>query len=274
MTDFFTAADGARLAYSDQGEGLALLCLPGLTRARGDFEYLMPHLPPCRIIRMDYRGRGESDWTGAASYTVPQEAQDAIGLLDHLGVEKVAVLGTSRGGIIGMLLAVLLKDRLVGLCLNDVGPVIDRAGLDRIFDYVGRNPAARSHAEMAARLPRVLPGFDGVPASRWLDEAKKHYVETEQGLKITYDPSLRDAFLSSYEGPSGDAWPLFDALAGIPVALIRGENTDLLSQETVAEMRRRRPDLIYAQVPNRAHVPFLDELESLAAIRAFLRAVA
>lgn len=86
MTRTFTAPDGARLAYADEGEGLPLLCLPGLTRTMGDFDYLRPHLPPLRLIRMDYRGRGASDWTGAATYTVPQEAQDALALLDHLGV--------------------------------------------------------------------------------------------------------------------------------------------------------------------------------------------
>ena len=107
MPDYFTTADGALLAYSDEGEGLPLLCLPGLTRTRADFDYLLPHLPPCRVIRMDYRGRGDSAWTGAASYTVPQEAQDVIALLNHLGVAKVAVLGTSRGGLIGMVLAIL-----------------------------------------------------------------------------------------------------------------------------------------------------------------------
>lgn len=274
MPDYFTAADGARLAYSDEGTGLPLLCLPGLTRTRADFDYLLPHLPPCRVIRMDYRGRGDSAWTGAASYTVPQEAQDVIALLNHLGVAKVAVLGTSRGGLIGMVLAVLAKDRLLGLCLNDVGPVIERAGLERIFDYVGRNPAAKSLGDMAARLARGNPGFEGVDAARWLSEAQHHYVAVEGGLKINYDPALREAFLAAFEGPAADAWPLFDALAGLPVALIRGANTDLLSLETVAEMRRRRPDMIYAEVPGRAHVPFLDEPESLAAVAAFLGAVA
>ncbi len=274
MPDFFTAADGALLAYSDEGEGLPLLCLPGLTRTRADFDYLLPHLPPCRVIRMDYRGRGDSAWTGAQSYTVPQEAQDVIALLNHLGLGKVAVLGTSRGGLIGMVLAVLAKDRLLGLCLNDVGPVIERAGLERIFDYVGRNPAAKSLEDMAARLARGNPGFEGVSAARWQSEAQHHYITTETGLKINYDPALREAFLAAFQGPAAGAWPLFDALAGLPLALIRGANTDLLSVETVAEMQRRRPDMIYAEVPGRAHVPFLDEPESLAAVAAFLGAVA
>ncbi|MCF8486806.1 MAG: alpha/beta hydrolase [Rhodobacteraceae bacterium] len=269
---YFTTADGARLAFRSEGEGLPLLCLPGLTRTMGDFDYLRPHLPPCRLIRMDYRGRGDSQWTGAATYTVPQEAKDAIALLDHLGVAQAAVIGTSRGGLIGMVLAAMAKDRLLGLLMNDVGPAIHRLGLERIFDYVGRNPASKTHLDLAARLPATMQGFANVPARRWLQEAQLHYVETPQGLRITYDPALREAFLAAFEGPEVDLWPLFDLLAGLPVALIRGANSDLLSEETAAQMRARRPDMIFAQVPDRAHIPFLDEPEALAAIHAFVKA--
>ncbi|MDT8856818.1 alpha/beta hydrolase [Paracoccaceae bacterium Fryx2] len=268
----FTTPDGASLAYSDEGAGLPVLCLAGLTRTMADFDYLVPHLPPCRLIRMDYRGRGASDWTGAATYTVPQEARDALALLDHLGVERAAVIGTSRGGLVGMLLAAVAKPRLAGLCLNDVGPVIHPPGLARIFDYVGRNPAARTHQALAATLPDKMPGFARVPESRWLEEARRHYAQTGAGLRITYDPELRQAFHAAFDGPTPDLWPLFDACAGLPLALIRGANSDLLSAEVAGEMRRRRPDMIFADVPDRAHIPFLDEPESVAVIRAFLKA--
>ena len=270
MTDFFAAPDGARLAYRDEGRGVPVLCLSGLTRTMGDFDYLAPHVPPCRLIRMDYRGRGASAWTGADSYTVPCEARDALALLDHLGVEQAAVIGTSRGGLIGMLLAATARNRLLGLCLNDIGPQIEPSGLTRISGYLGRNPAAQTHAELAASLPRSSPGFDAVPADRWLAEAQLHYTETPDGLRITYDPALRDAFLAAYSSQSADPWPLFDACRGLPLALIRGANSDLLSAEAAAEMRRRRPDMIFAEVPGRAHVPFLDEPESLQGIHAFL----
>ena len=170
-----------------------------------------------------------------------------------------------------MVLAVMAKDRMLGLCLNDVGPEIDRAGLDRIFDYVGRNPAAKTHEELAARLPKYMPGFANVSQDRWLAEARLHYTQTEDGLRITYDPALREAFLAAFAGPPVDLWPLFDALAGLPVALLRGANSDLLSQACAAEMQRRRPDMIFAEVPDRAHIPFLDEAESLAVLRQFIR---
>ncbi len=274
MTACFTAPDGTKLAYRDEGAGLPLLCLSGLTRTMGDFDYLAPHLPPLRLIRMDYRGRGQSQWTGPATYTVPQEAADAVALLDHLNIAQAAILGTSRGGLIGMFLGATAKPRLLGLCLNDIGSVIDRDGLSRIADYIGRNPAPKTHAALAEAYPRTMAGFAGIPPARWLAEARLHYRETPQGLRITYDPALRDAFLAGLNAPPADAWPLFDACAGLPLALIRGANSDLLSGETMADMQRRRPDMITATIPDRAHIPFLDEAESLTAIHAFLKACA
>ena len=272
MTQHFTTPDGTRLAFDVSGTGVPLLCLPGLTRTMADFDYVLPHLR-ASVIRIDYRGRGGSDWTGAASYTVLQEAQDAVALMDHLGVTRFAVLGTSRGGLIGMLLAHLAKDRLLGICLNDIGPDVDRPGLERIAAYVGRNPTARTHADFADSLSRNNAGFANVPASRWLDEAHKHAKPGKTGLEITYDPSLREAFLSALAAMSGDAWPLFDLCAGLPMAVIRGANSDVFSPQTLAEMRRRRPDLRIATVPDRAHVPFLDEPESLEVINLFLKSL-
>jgi pimeloyl-ACP methyl ester carboxylesterase len=271
----FTASDGAGIAYSDEGEGLPLLCLSGLTRNASDFDYMLPHLPPgLRVIRMDYRGRGASDWTGAATYTVPREGKDAVELLDHLGIAQAALLGTSRGGLIGMFLAATARDRLAGLCLNDVGPRLDMDGLGRIKDFVGRNPAAKSIEAFARVLPLGNPGMDNVPESRWLEEAQRHALpDGKGGLKINYDPALRDSFLAAFEGPPPDLWPLFQACAGLPLALIRGANSDLLTADQAAEMRAARPDMIFAEVPDRAHIPFLDEPESIAALQAWLSAV-
>ena len=266
----FTAPDGCPLAYRDGGEGLPLLCLAGLTRTMADFDYLLPHLPPVRVIRMDYRGRGESGHSGPATYTVAQEGKDALALLDHLGVARAAILGTSRGGLIGMVLGSVARDRLLGLCLNDIGPEIARSGLDRIAQYIGQNPAARTYAEFADQLSHS-PGFDGVPRTRWLEEAERLCHQTGDGLRLRYDPALRAAFLAAMAAPQPDLWPLFDALAGLPLALIRGANSDLLTAATAAEMRRRRPDMRFAEVPGRAHIPFLDEPEAVTLIRDFLQ---
>lgn len=269
MPSFF-AADGTEIAYADQGRGKPLLCLAGLTRSGADFDDVAPHLPGVRLIRMDYRGRGGSGWSGAATYTIAQESQDTLALLDHLGLAQTAILGTSRGGLIGMVLAATARHRLLGLALNDIGPVVEQAGLARIADYVGRNPAAGTLEAAAAAMPRHNPGFEGVPATRWLAMATRLFQETPTGLVNRYDPALRTAFLAGMAAPAPDLWPLFDALAGLPVAAIRGANSDLLSAATLADMQRRRPDMIAATVPGRGHVPFLDEPDALAVLHRFL----
>ena len=267
---FFTASDGAKIAYRDQGQGKPILCLAGLTRNMSDFDYVAPHLDDVRLIAMDYRGRGQSDYMGAATYTVPHEAKDALELMDHLGLQKAAILGTSRGGLVALFLAAVSHDRLTGICLNDVGPALERGGLERIIDYVGRNPAAKTYDALAERLPKGNPGFAKVPEGRWRADAEKHYQETAEGLQIRYDPELRQAFLDAFKGETPDAWPLWDATAGLPIALIRGANSDLLSLENAQEMQRRRPDMVFANVPDRAHVPWLDEPESLHALREWI----
>ncbi|MFT3689453.1 alpha/beta fold hydrolase [Paenirhodobacter sp.] len=271
---YFTADDGARIAYRDEGEGLPVLALSGLTRTGRDFDYVAPHLRDVRLIRMDYRGRGASDFTGAATYTVPREASDALQLLDHLGIAKAAVLGTSRGGLIGMWLAYAARERLLGLALNDVGPALERGGLMKIFDYLGRNPAAKTPGELAEKLPGAMAGFANVPASRWAEEVARQYAERDGRMVITYDPELRQPFVEAFKGEEiPTAWPLFDACAGLPLCLIRGANSDLLSRETAQEMQRRRPDMIFAEVPDRAHIPFLDEPEAVAALRMWIARV-
>ncbi len=170
-----------------------------------------------------------------------------------------------------MLLAATAKERLLGVCLNDIGPVVEPVGLEVIKGYVGKQPVVKTYEEAALARARLMPGFANVPAARWMEEVRRHLVETDHGLRINYDPDLAKIF----DGPVDDTapsdfWPFFDALEGLPLALIRGANSDLLSPETAAEMRRRRPDMIFADVPDRAHVPFLDEPESVAAIRAWL----
>lgn len=267
MMASFISSDGIRLAFYEHGEGPAVLCLSGLTRNALDFEYALPHLAGLRIIRLDYRGRGASEWADPSTYTVPVETRDVVELLDHLGLERVAILGTSRGGLIAMSIAAFARKRLSGICLNDVGPVLSPVGLDAIRGYVGIAPTARTLAQAADERACLFPDFRGVPRSRWQDEAAHSYIETEGGLELRYDPRLRETVLSTFDSPMPDLWPLFAQLDGLPLALIRGANSNLLDAETAEEMRRRRPDMVYAEVPDRGHVPFLDEPEAVDAIR-------
>ncbi|MCW1918064.1 alpha/beta hydrolase [Rhodobacter sp. KR11] len=266
--------EGASLAYRDEGDGLPLLALAGLTRDGRDFDYLARHLPHVRLIRLDSRGRGGSDWTGPDTYTVAQEARDALALLDHLGLARAAVIGSSRGGLLGLVIAATARDRLLGLCLNDVGPVLERDGLLRIGAYVGVEPSVATLEEVADRIAASQPGFAHVPPMRWQEEAVRHYTQQADHVGLTYDPALRQAFDAAMAAPLPELWPLFDACAGLPLAVIHGAASDVLSVQTVAEMRRRRPDLIAAEIPNRGHIPFLDEPEALAAIGLWLDLVA
>ena len=265
----FTAADGTKLYYEESGKGIPVLCLAGLTRNTADFDHIAPHLP-VRLIRMDYRGRGQSDWADPSTYKIPQEGADVLALLDHLGLEKVAILGTSRGGLIAMLLAATAKDRLLGVALNDIGPVIEDTGMDVIRAYLGHNPPQDHHEDAARARAKLWTRFAGVPHARWLAEVRAHYAQTMDGLVIRYDPKLRNAVLETADAPMPDLWPLYDALGGMPLALIRGANSDLLSEATADEMLRRRPDIIRADIADRGHVPFLDEEYALDALTEWL----
>ena len=271
----FQTFDGISLAYSDEGAGLPVLCLAGLTRNGSDFDYVVPYLADVRLIRLDYRGRGQSDWADPATYTPAVEGRDALALLDHLGLGKAAILGTSRGGIIAMLLAASAKDRLLGVCLNDIGPVVESEGLEVIRSYIGRNPVAKSIGDLAAARARLMTDFANVPESRWQQEVQRHFSVGVDGFSINYDPDLAKIFDTPDPEASpepADFWPFFDALEGLPLALIRGANSNLLSRATAQEMRHRRPDMGFCEVADRGPVPFLDEAEALAVIRAWVAA--
>lgn len=272
-----TLKDGTKIFYRDSHpngyEGLTVIALAGLTRNSQDFDYLAAHFDPnIRLIRIDSRGRGYSDWSDYTSYTVPQESADVLEVMDQLGIQRAAFIGTSRGGLISLTLAYAALDRIVGVLFNDVGPVLEMEGLRKITDYLGIAPEVNTMLEMAESLKVSRIGFNHVPDSRWLEEAENQYILGENGLQLFYDPALRTGFVEGMvdvdEMPP--MWPLFDLLADKPLAVIRGENSDLLSAATVAEMQKRRPDMLACTLKDRAHVPFLDEPEALETIKAWL----
>lgn len=274
----FTTSDGVTLHYEDQGDGPPILCLPGLTRNSRDFTYLLPHLSDFRVIRLDYRGRGQSEHPDDfMSYNILREGADAIELLDHLGLDRVTLIGTSRGGLIAMALSVTNPDRLSGVVLNDIGPEVTPIGIERIMDYVGKTPPFADLDEAAeALLAGAGEAFPGVPLRRWREQAEFMWKNAPGGgIALRYDPRLRDALVGQAgAGEAPDLWQLFDGLRKIPTAALKGANSDLLSDETFAKMQKRNPDMITAIVPDRGHVPFLDEPEALDAIRALLRKTA
>jgi 2-haloalkanoic acid dehalogenase type II len=270
----FVTSDGIGLAYWDEGAGPgpALLCLPGLTRNAEDFAPVVAAFAGrARVLRLDLRGRGASQWDPAyLNYSILREAADVVELLDRLGIARVAVLGTSRGGLIAMTLAATARERLAGVVLNDVGPVVAPAGVARILGYLGL-PPPWPDLDAAAAAAAQADRFPGVDASAWRAQLAVVMRETPEGLALRYDPALRRAVIEQ-AGASVevDLWPLFDLLAGVPLLAIRGATSDILAPETAAEMRRRRPDMGYVEIRDRGHVPFLDEPEALDAIARFL----
>ncbi|MDF1716981.1 MAG: alpha/beta hydrolase [Antarcticimicrobium sp.] len=273
----FTTSDGKRLHYTDTGKGQPLLCLAGLTRNGLDFSFLAPHLTDLRLITLDSRGRGASDYDADfMNYNVLREGHDVIELLDHLGLDKVTVLGTSRGGLLAMALAASVPGRLSGVILNDIGPVVGARGIARIMDYVGKKPRAKTLDAAAADLKVAMEAeFPGVPLSVWRQQAEYQYLQTEAGLELRYDPALHKALLEqAATGATPDMWMFFKALRALPLGVLRGANSDILDHETLEEMHRRHPGMISDEVPDRGHVPFLDEPESLALIRQILEQAA
>lgn len=280
----FDAPDGTRLGFIDEGPrdaGPPLLCLPGLTRNHADFDAVAARLSPTRrVIRLDARGRGVSDFADPDTYDLPTETADAIALLDHLKIERAAFLGTSRGGMVTMLAAATAPGRIAAAILNDIGPEIDQAGLDRIKAYVGKPPLARSLEELAQAMQ--ADGRAGAPtltAEDWLRIAGAVAEETPDGVAFKYDLRLGEALAAQNAAlekriakgePAPDLWPLFQALAQRPVLVLRGANSDILSAETAERMAAVSPDVTLVTVPDRAHVPLLDEPECVEAIDALL----
>ncbi|AXT26917.1 alpha/beta hydrolase [Ruegeria sp. AD91A] len=273
MPEFMTT-DGRRIYYEETGTGTPLLCLAGLTRNSRDFSFFAPYASDLRMITMDYRGRGRSEYDpDYMNYNIFRESHDAIELLDVLGIQRAAILGTSRGGLIAMTLAASHPERLAAVILNDVGPVIEPTGIAKIMAYVGTRPAAKTHDEAAAALKHVMEAqFPGVPLETWRKQAEIQYEMRDDGLKLRYDPALRKALLEqAASGTAPNLWILFKALRDIPTGVIRGANSDILGSNTLTEMHSCLPGLISVEVPDRGHVPFLNEPQSLDLIQKVLK---
>ncbi len=282
MTDYqdvwYRSEDGLRLYARDYGHEApraTLLCMHGLTRNSADFEDFCAALhADYRLIAVDQRGRGRSDYDpNKANYQPAVYVRDMATLLQHLGVERVVAVGTSMGGLMTMLMAATTPQVLQAAVLNDIGPVVEAAGIERIKGYVGKS-APVADWDAAAEACRAVNGdaFPDFAHADWLAFARRTCRETGDGrVELAYDAAIADS-LTRDEGNTvpPDLWGLWDAMAPIPTLVVRGALSDLLSPETVAEMARRKPDLEAVTVPQRGHAPMLTEQTAMEAIRDFL----
>jgi pimeloyl-ACP methyl ester carboxylesterase len=278
---FVAARDGLRLhvrEYSNRiARGLAVVCLPGLTRTTTDFNALGPALAEsghaARVIAIDSRGRGQSEWdSNPANYNLAVELDDVMSVLTALGIARAVFVGSSRGGILTMLLAAAQPTAIAGAVLHDVGPVIEPEGVARIKSYVGKLPQPKTTTEGAGVLRDLFGAqFPTLTAEHWVAAAQRTWRIDNGELVLTYDVKLAQTLADfDVEHPLPPLWKEFDALAPVPVLVIRGAFSDILSEASVNAMRARHPGLDYTEIPAQGHVPLLEGEELLRGIAGFV----
>lgn len=278
----YTSFDGLTLKGRDYGSRLngttPLVCLPGLTRSTRDFDTIARTIAyddenPRRVLALDYRGRGESDydrnWT---NYTPLIEANDVLNGITAAGMGDVALLGTSRGGIISMLLGISRPSIIKGVIMHDIGPELDGGGLIRIKNYVSRMPVPKNWND-AAEVLKTIHGahFPNYSQEDWERSARLTFRDDNGMPKKDYDPALIKTLKDiSPDAPIPTMWPQFLSLRSKPLLTIRGGISDLLSEETLETMDRAHPTMETVIVPDEGHVPSLTGTDTVAAIKRLL----
>ena len=276
---WFDSQEGLRLfsrVYAGPGATApVVLCLHGLMRNGRDFEDLASHLAMRhRVIVPDVRGRGCSARDpNFSNYQIPVYVNDLLPLFAGLGVERASIIGTSMGGLMAMVLALMQPQRVAGIVLNDVGAEVDPQGLERIRGYAGKSTPVNSWDEAVAQVRAIYgTAWPGLGDERWERIARLSYRTNAQGQpEADADPLIAEP-LRDPNAAAPNLWPFWGALAKVPILAIRGAQSDILSAATLARMQREKPDLRVLEVADRGHAPMLDEPQCLAAIDEFLAA--
>ncbi len=253
----------------------AVLCLPGLTRNGRDFHDLALAMAAAgrTVHTLDARGRGHSDWDKDwRNYTIPYEAQDVLDVLMALSLDAPAIVGTSRGGLVAMVMAALQPGAFGPVVLNDIGPVIETKGLTRIAGYIGRTGTPPTWEEAATFVAAAnRKAFPAVPDNQWAAVARQWFNDKDGRPAEGYDPALART-MSVKDGTPPALWAQYLAFGARPVLVIRGERSDILSDATLDEMKRRLPQCQTLTVPGEGHAPLLSDAPTIAAIVDFLAA--
>jgi pimeloyl-ACP methyl ester carboxylesterase len=282
---YVSAQDGLKLYGRDYGSREAsatpVVCLPGLTRHSGDFDVIARALAqhteaPRRVLALDFRGRGLSgrdpDWR---NYDVKIEVADTLAFLAAAGVGHAIFLGTSRGGLVTMALSAVRPAMIRGAILNDIGPEVDARGLIRIRSYVGKLPPPRDFEEGAELLKRISADqFTAAEESDWRFYAENTWREENGRLVLSYDTALMKGLAAlDLEAPLPTLWPLFEGLTPFQILVLRGANSDLLSEATVAEMQRRHPRMQSYSIVGQGHAPLLTDKPTIERVLRFVAEV-
>jgi pimeloyl-ACP methyl ester carboxylesterase len=276
---YYQSNDGLRLYARDYGHANpthTILCVHGLTRNSGDFEDIAEHLNKhARIIAVDQRGRGKSDYDpNWQNYLPTTYVQDMFALIDHLNLQDIVLLGTSMGGLMSMMMVASKPEMFNRVIINDIGPVVAPEGLARIKAYVGKTKPVTTWQEAAERIQELNGHFyPDFTDEDWRRFARRTYHSSEDGYPVlSYDANISKPIAESEEASvSPDLWPLFEACANTPILTLRGEYSDILSTETMTEMQNRHPNCTCITIPRVGHVPMLSEPESIGAVEAFLK---
>lgn len=276
---YYKSTDGLNLFFRDfgsQNDGTPVICLPGLTRNSRDFEDLANYLSNRRrVLTVDFRGRGFSDHDPVwQNYHPLTYVADVWTLLDSLSIPKIIVVGTSLGGLCAMVMSAQQSERVTGVVMNDVGPEINPAGLQRIQEYTGRMKPVATWEEAALQAREIYGhGLQDLTNADWDKMVRRGYRENAEGVpQPDMDANIGRA-VREIGAQKGDPWALFDTLRDTPVTLLWGVLSDILTNDIIDEMKARKPDLKVVPIPNRGHVPLLDEPECLAAIDDLLQQV-
>ena len=276
---YLVVRDGLKIHYRDYPGASGkppLLCLHGLTRNSRDFaELATRYSPRLRVLALDFRGRGASDYDPLpARYNPLTYAGDVIELLDRLAIDQAIFVGTSLGGLVTMTVAAIAPQRIAATILNDIGPDLNASGIERILSYVGKDRRFASWEEVADAIAANYGGsFDRYTHEDWVNMAKRNCREENGEIRFDYDMAIAEPFKMAGPVPSVDMWPLFQVLASKPLLVVQGAKSDLLTAATTTKMKEIAPDTRIALVPGVGHAPELNEPEAVAAIDEFLDSI-
>ncbi|NVJ99167.1 MAG: alpha/beta hydrolase [Alphaproteobacteria bacterium] len=271
--EYFTNPDGLRQHYRDYNTAGAdapvVLCMPGLTRNARDFADIAKHLSDrCRVICVENRGRGQSEWDPKPERYLPLTyVSDMIALLDHLGARQVIAIGTSLGGLMTIMMQAMHPGKLFAAVINDIGPEIDPKGIERIKSYVGKGTPPETWEQAISAVQTANAGvYPNFTDEDWRWYTANLYDDASGKPVPMYDPAISKNFNSEESQSAPDLWPIFRALHNIPMVVLRGGLSDILSAETLDRMAAEHPDLTPVTVPGLGHVPLMREPECTAAI--------